>query len=133
MIDEIIKIIRNLTHEQQKEVMEYLETMLKDGQRGYSRLSTRLEIDAVVDNDKLVLSKTRDISASGVYINTAGAKFELGKSARVAFSVPHHDTPFKLHGEVTRIDKDGIAIRFDKVSPYFEKALNGAIWKDRDK
>lgn len=130
MLNEIIKRIRNLTHEQQKEVMEYLESMQQAGQRGYTRLSTKLKIDAVVDNDKLILSNTRDISASGVYINTGGVEFETGKSVRVVFSIPRHDTPFKLHGKITRIDKDGIAIRFDKVSPYFVKTLDGAIWKD---
>lgn len=133
MLNEIIKRIRNLTHEQQKEIMEYLEFMQQDGQRGYSRLSTELKIDAVVDNDKLILSNTRDISASGVYINTRGIKFENDKNVRVVFSIPRHDTPFKLHGEIIRIDKDGIAIRFDKVNPYFVKTLDGAIWKDEDR
>ncbi len=123
LLDKIIKRIRNLTHERQKYV-----------KRGYLRLSTRLDIDAVIDeSDKIVQSDTRDISASGVYINTAGNKFEIGKGARVVFSIPGHDIPLniplKLHGEITRIEKDGMAIRFDDVNPYFKETLDDAIWK----
>ena len=132
MIDEIIKRIRNLTHEQQKDVMGYLDLIPKDGLRGYSRLSAKLEIDAVVDDDKTIQSDTRDISASGVYIRT-GMKFEIGKSARVVFLIPDYDIPLKLHGEITRVDKDGIAIRFDEVSSYFKKTIDDAIWKGKDR
>jgi hypothetical protein len=130
MLDKIIKKIRNLTHEQQKQVLKYLDSIPKDGQRGYSRLPTKLEIDAVIDGDKVVQSDTLDISASGVYIKT-DAKFELGQSARIVFSIPGHDIPLKLHGEITRIDKEGMAIRFDRVSSYLKEILDGAIWKDQ--
>jgi hypothetical protein len=133
MIDEIIRQIHNLTREQQKGVMEYLASIPKDGLRGYSRLSAKLEIDAVVDeSDKVVQSDTRDISASGVYIKT-DMKFEIGKSARVIFSIPGHDIPLKLHGEITRIEKDGMAIKFNEVNPNFKETLDDAIWKDEDR
>ncbi len=131
MLDKIFRRIQNLTHEQQKQVLDFLDSIPKDGLRGYSRLSAKLEIDAVVDNEKLVQSDTRDISASGVYIRT-DMKSGIGKSARIVFSIPGHDIPLKLHGKITRIEKDGIAIRFDEVNPIFKEALDDAIWKDAD-
>ncbi|WP_299983620.1 PilZ domain-containing protein [Desulfobacula sp.] len=132
LLDEIIKRILDLTVEQQKEVMEYLEAMQQGQERRYSRLSARLKIDAVVDEDKLIQSDIRDISASGVFMNT-DLKFELGKNARVVVSIPGHEKPVKLYGEITRIEEGGMAIRFEKMSPYFEKVLDDAIWKDRDR
>ena len=39
LLDEIIKRIHNLTPEQQKEVMEYLETMQQGQERSYSSIA----------------------------------------------------------------------------------------------
>ncbi len=86
MLDKIFRRIQNLTHKQQRQVLAFLDSIPKDGLRGYSRLSAKLEIDAVVDNEKLVQSDTRDISASGVYIRT-DMKSGIGKNARIAFSI----------------------------------------------
>ncbi len=130
MQEKIIQRIQNLTSEQQRQVMAFLDSIPKDGLRGYSRLSAKLEIDAVVDDKSHVQSDTRDISASGVYIKT-DMEFGIGKSIRIAFSIPENDIPLKLHGEITRIEKDGIAIRFNEVNPTFKKALDDAIWKDK--
>jgi len=131
LIDEIIKRIHSLTHEQQKDVMEYLKSLQKDGQRRYSRLSTRFRIDAVIDDNKVVQTDTRDISASGVFINT-NMQFKTGKSAIVVVSMPKRNSPMRLHGKITRIEKSGMAIKFDNVSPYFEKILDDAIWKSEE-
>ena len=130
MQEKIIKRIQNLTYEQQRQVMDFLDAFPKDGLRGYSRLSAKIEIDAVVDNKSHVQSDTRDISASGVYIKT-DMELGIGKNVQIAFSIPGHDIPLKLHGEITRIEKDGIAIRFNDVNPTFKKALDDAIWKDK--
>ncbi len=132
MQDKIIKRIQNLTLEQQKEVLAFLDSIPKDGLRGYSRLSAKLEIDAVIDDKSHVRSDTRDISASGVYIKT-DMRFRTGKPVQIAFSIPEHDIPLKLHGKITRIEKDGIAIRFNKVNPNFKKALDDAIWKTQSR
>lgn len=131
MLDEIIKRVRNLTHKQQKGILKYLDALPKDGQRGYSRLPAKFGIDAVIDKDTIVQSDTRDISASGVYIKT-DMKFEIGKSARVVFSIPGHDIPLKLNGEITRIETGGMAIRFDGVNSYLKEILDEAIWKYHD-
>ena len=84
----------------------------------------------MVDEKSRVMSDTRDISASGIYIKT-DMKFKTGKSVHIAFSIPDHDIPLKLHGEITRIEKDGMAIRFNQVNPNFKKALDDALMKAR--
>ena len=75
ILDEIIEKIHNLTYEQQKDVLEYLNSIQKKENRGCLRLSTQLEIDAVVDGDRIIQADTRDISSNGLFIKTSGANF----------------------------------------------------------
>lgn len=129
MIDEIIKRVRNLTPEQQKDVLKYLKSMQTYSPRGHLRRQTTIEIDAVV-GDKLIQSDIRDISGSGVFINTK-EKFDPDNGVLVVFSLPGQDRPFKLQGRITRVEQAGIAIQFEEVSPYFQKILDGVIWKSK--
>ena len=131
MLDEIIKRVHNLTHDQQKEVLKNLQALQEGQQREYPRLSKETDVDAVVSG-KLIQTEARDLSASGVYINTSGV-FEIDKQVRVVFTVPGHETPFKLHGKIVRIEQDGMAIKFENMTPYFKKILDDAIWKDEMK
>ncbi len=125
MLDKIIKRVHNLTHDQQKDLLEHLRDLQKGQQREYPRLPDKMNIDAVVDS-KVIQSDTRDISACGVYINTAD-EVEIDKGAMVVFAIPGHDSTFKLKGTVVRVEEDGIAIKFGKMSPYSKKMLNEVL------
>ncbi|ACN17005.1 hypothetical protein HRM2_39470 [Desulforapulum autotrophicum HRM2] len=96
--DEIIKRVHNLTLDQQKDLLDHLKDLQKGQQREYPRLPDKMNIDAVVD-DKVIQSYTRDISACGVYINTAGT-VEMGKDAMVVFTIPDADITLKLNLKV---------------------------------
>jgi hypothetical protein len=124
-LDEIIKRVRNLTHDQQEEILEILKTRQEGKQREYQRFKTNSDIDVVID-DRVIQTRTDDISASGVFIKASG-KFELNKSARVVFTIPGYDKPFKLQGMVARIEDGGFAISFENISPYFKKILDDVI------
>lgn len=125
IIDEIIRKVRNLNDDQQKEILETLKIYQAGKEREYNRLKTKTEIDVVV-GDRVIQTNSGDLSAGGVYINTKG-NFELNISARVVFSIPGIDTPFKLKGNIVRVDENGIAIKFDNATPYFKKFLDDAI------
>ena len=127
MLDEIIKRVRNLTQDQQKEILETLETWQAGKQRDYQRLETKVDI-AVVVGDRVIQTDTKDISAGGIYINTSG-KFETDKSVRIVFSIPGYDKPFKLQGMIVRAEQNGVAIKFENITPYFKKILDDVIWK----
>lgn len=127
IIDEIIRKVRNLNEDQQKEILETLKIYQAGKEREYHRLKTRADIDAVV-GDRVIQTNTADISAGGVFINTKG-NFKPNISARVVFSVPGFDTPFKLKGNIVRVEENGIAIKFDNVTPYFKKFLDDAIYE----
>jgi len=129
MLDEIIKRVRNITQDQQKEILEILKTWQAGKQRDFQRMETKVVIDVVV-GDRVIQTDARDISASGIFINTSG-KFETNKSVRVVFSVPGYDKPFKLQGMIVRVEKHGLAIKFENITPYFKKVLDDVIWENK--
>jgi len=130
MLDEIIKRVRNLTHDQQEEILETLQTWQTGKQREYQRLNTRADIDVVV-GDRVIQTDIKDISAGGIFINTSG-KFENNKSVRVVFSIPGYDKPLKLEGVIVRVEQNGLAIQFENITPYFKKILDDVIWKNNN-
>ena len=130
MLDEIIQRIHNLTRVQQKEILELLRTWQIGSQRDYQRLKTATDID-VVTRTRVIQSNARDISASGIFVRVKG-RFDPGENVRLVFSIPGYDKPFKLEGQIVRVEEEGVAIRFEKVSPYFKKMLNDLIWTNKE-
>lgn len=129
MLDEIINRVRNLTQDQQKEILEILKTWQVGKQREYQRLKAKSDIDVVVGN-QVIQTDTSDISASGIFINTEG-KFETDKTVRIVFSIPGIDKSFKLKGMIVRVEKSGVAIQFENITPYFRKVLDNIIWESK--
>lgn len=130
MLDEIIKRVRNLTHDQQKEILGSLRTLQAGKRREYRRLEIKADIDVVV-GDRVIQTNIGNISANGVFVNASG-KFETDKSVRVVFSISGVDRPFKLKGNIVRVEENGIAIKFEDTSPYFKKILNNVIWGNKN-
>jgi len=130
MLDEIIKRVRNLNPDQQREIIEILNTWQVGKQREYQRLKTRAQIDVVIGN-RVIQTDTNDISASGLFINTTG-KFDANKTVRIVFSVPGVDKSFKLQGTIVRVEGSGVAIQFEHITPYFRKILDTIIWENKN-
>ena len=129
ILDEIINRVHQLTFDQQKQVLQNLQSLQEGEKRRYQRLSTGVDVDAVI-GDRVVQSSTRDLSASGVYIRTT-EKFESDRGAKVVFAIPGHDTPFKLEGKIARTGQQGIVIKFEAQNPYLNRILDDAIWKTK--
>jgi len=128
---EIIKRVKNLTPDQQEQILDLLKEWQQGKQREYQRLNTCTGVDVAVDN-RVIQTDMRDISASGIFINTAG-RFETDERVRVVFTVPGYDKPFKLNGRIVRVEQHGLAIKFEDITPYFKTILDDAIWKNRDR
>jgi hypothetical protein len=126
MLDEIIKRVHNLNPDQQEEILEILKTWQAGKQRDYKRLDAKIDIDVAV-GDRVIQTNAKDISASGIFINTSG-KFESNQKVRVVFSVPGSNRPFKLEGMIVRVEQNGMAIKFERITPYFKKILDDVIW-----
>jgi len=96
ILNKITEKARNLTKEQQEDVLKYIQSLYEP--REYPRSSQRVEIDAVI-GDKVIQSDTRDISTGGAFVNN-NAILELSSAARVVFSIPGQSRPFKLQSKV---------------------------------
>lgn len=131
MLDEILKRVKNLTPEQQEKILDILKGWQQGKQREYQRRNITAAVDVAVAN-RVIQTDVQDISAGGIFINSAG-KFEINERVRVVFTVPGHGRPFKLNGKIVRVAQHGMAIEFEGISPYFKTILNDAIWKDRSK
>ncbi|MCP4671271.1 MAG: PilZ domain-containing protein [Desulfobacula sp.] len=130
MLDEIIKRVRNLNSDQQVEILGLLKTWQTGRQRDYPRLDTKVNIDVVV-GDRVIQTDAKDISAGGIFINTSG-KFQANEKVRVVFTIPGSDKPFKLEGMIVRVEQNGMAIKFEKITPYFKKMLDEIIWDNKN-
>lgn len=126
-IDEIIKRLKDLTPAQQDKMLTILKTWQQEKHRAYQRRETGTSVD-VASEKRVVQTQMRDVSASGIYINTSG-KFEMDERVKVVFTIPGYDKPFKINGTIVRVEQHGMAIKFLEITPYFESILNDAIWK----
>ncbi len=127
IINEINKRVGQLTPEQQEEMLSILKEWQQEKKRAFKRVRNASQVDVASDK-KLVQSDMRDISACGIYINTH-RNFELEEKVRVVFTIPGYEKPFKLTGEIVRVEDHCIAIRFEEITPYFKKILDEAICK----
>ena len=97
--------------------------------REYPRLSCYLQVDFAAGG-KAYRSCIRDISASGVFIETADT-FKVSQEIALCFTLSESNEmmPFKLKGQVMRIYPDGIGVRYLDMSHYQREIINTLIDK----
>jgi len=87
---------------------------MSEDQRTEARIEVRLEV-CLVENDQQRPLHTRDLSNSGVFIETGG-EFQLEKGTivhiRVAQPFADGESPPLVKAEVIRIDKNGMGLKF---------------------
>lgn len=120
LLDEIMAQVRSLTEDLQKDVLAYIHN-LKDP-RSYPRAANPIEMDVSI-GDKVIQSNAKNVSASGVLIKSR-MNPDIGIPAKIVFSLPGQDRPFKLTGTVVRTASDGIGIYFSEMTPYAREHLN---------
>jgi Tfp pilus assembly protein PilZ len=95
--------------------------------REYPRLSCYLSVDFATGG-KAYRSCIRDISANGVFIETA-ENFEIGQNIALCFTLieSEESLPFKVQGKVTQIYPDGIGVQYQNMTGYQRAILNTLI------
>lgn len=95
--------------------------------REYPRLACYIMVDFAT-SDKVYRSCIRDISASGVFIETTDA-FKVGQSIALCFTISDSDDmlPFKTKGKVTRLYPDGIGVQYENISQYQRDILDTLV------
>ena len=97
--------------------------------RAYPRLACYLLVDFAAQG-KAYRSYIRDISANGVFIETA-VGFKEGQAVALCFTLSNSDEPlpFKVRGRVTQVYPDGIGVQYEKITHYQREILDSLINK----
>jgi len=95
--------------------------------RAYPRMACYLVVD-FASQGRAYRSYIRDISASGVFIETA-EKFQAGQVVSLCFTLSNANEPlpFRVRGHVSQIYPDGIGIQYDKMTYYQREILDTLI------
>lgn len=97
--------------------------------REFPRLACYLLVDFASEG-KAYRSLIRDISASGVFIETA-EKFEKGQEVALCFTLAESNEtlPFKIKGRVSRVFPNGIGVHYENITHYQREIINALLKK----
>jgi len=123
LLDEIMSQARSLTQDLQRDVLGYILNLKEP--RSYPRVTIPIEMDVAI-NDKVIQTNAENLSATGVLIKSR-MKPEIGIPAKIVFSLPAQNRPFKLSGTVVRTDSGGIGIYFSEMTSYVREHLNNLL------
>lgn len=86
--------------------------------RTYSRKKIILEVAFDIEG-KLYKEMTKNVSGGGLFIKTRRHKqFQIGHNVSLVFTLPGTVKPIKIDGNIIRIDKDGVAVKFNSDATY---------------
>lgn len=97
--------------------------------RQFPRLPCYLLVDFAAKG-KVYRSLIRDISASGVFIETSET-FEKGQEVALCFTLAESNEtlPFKIKGRVSRVFPDGIGVHYEDITNYQREIINALLKK----
>ncbi|MDX9786552.1 MAG: PilZ domain-containing protein [Desulfobacterales bacterium] len=110
-MDQLNEVIKQLSQAQQKYLLAAIKQWIKDD-RDYPRIDYCTEV-IYSDNQRIASGVTRNISATGMFIEPAGP-FSVGREIIMTLEHPKSRKPVKVNGRITRKDKKGIGIKFER-------------------
>lgn len=119
------QLVLNMTDFERKELIDKIKETDTDtdgdadddaDKRNHERKDCLLVTDYVV-KDQLHKNFVKDISQGGAFIETR-KKFDVGDKIVQSFSMFDEQILFKFTGEIVRIDKEGIGVKFTNLTPY---------------
>ncbi len=124
-IDAILYHLVMVFNQNQKVIiLEELKELVL-GKREHPRKPCVMATDYVMD-DRAYRNFVKDISESGVYVQTSQT-FEIGDQIIQSFSLSDKQIPFKFTGEIVRLNKDGVGIRFKNLTQYQRDILRSIL------
>ena len=131
-IKKLFDHILDLSHEQQNQVLKYVEELIIENKRKSDRKQCNIQIRYATN--KLISSDTiMDISQSGLFIKTSGlfiktrASVKVGEEIMLSFKMDGYDRPFKIKGKAVRSTPEGIGIQFKELNPYIAEMLGALV------
>ena len=104
------ELIKKLSKEEQQALLGELEERLFKKTRKHERKPFFTTLDYSTESGSY-RDFIKDISMEGVFIETS-IPFSVGEVLSMTFLLPEHEKKVKIHGEIVRIDEQGIGVKF---------------------
>ena len=111
-------LIDKMSKEEQQALLEELEGRLFKKQRMHERKNFPTTLDYSTKSGSH-RDFTKDISIGGVFIETT-TSFSVGEETSMTLLLPEHEKKIKIQGEIVRVDKQGIGVKFKTTQVQYE-------------
>lgn len=104
------ELIKKLSKEEQQALLGELEERVFKKTRKHERKPFFTTLDYSTESGSY-RDFIKDISMEGVFIETS-IPFSVGEVLSMTFLLPEYEKKVKIHGEIVRIDEQGIGVKF---------------------
>ncbi len=104
-----------------------LEERFRPNKRKYARKPYLREVDFATE-DRAYQEFIQDISAGGLFIETRSS-LAVGQEITLILTLPNHERPIRIRGEVVRATQQGIGVKFRPPSPIVEEMIRTLVEK----
>lgn len=104
------ELIKNMSKEEQRALLGDLEERSFKKTRKHERKPFLSTLDYSTESGSY-RDFVKDISVEGVFIETS-IPFSVGEEISMTFLLPEHEKKIRIHGEIVRIDEEGIGVQF---------------------
>ena len=116
----IFRIINRLSEQEMRQLLKDLEEGQRIERRKYDRKDFLRIIDYTV-GDRYYRDFIQNMSETGLFIKPSQT-FSVGQTISMTFMSPDYQKPFKINGEIVRVNTDGVGINF-KIESQVQKAV----------
>ena len=121
----ILDKIKGLSEDKLQQLLKYLDEEQVSEKRRYGRRDFIRVIDYIV-GDRYYRDFIQDMSEGGLFIETSN-EFSVGQKIIMTFAFPDYQKPLKMHGEIIRVQTDGIGVKFKIESQVQEAVLKSYV------
>jgi len=109
-----------MSDEEMRQLLKDLEERQNKERRHYDRKDFFRIIDYNME-DRYYRDFIQNISESGLFIKPSQT-FSVGQTISMTFMSPDNQKPFRINGEIVRVNTDGVGIKF-KIESQVQKAV----------
>jgi hypothetical protein len=113
-------IIKDMSDEEMRQLLNDLEARQNKERRQCDRKDFLTIIDYNVEG-RYYRDFIENISESGLFFRPSHT-FSVGQTIQITFMSPDNQKPFKINGEIVRVDTDGVGVRI-KIESQVQKAV----------
>ena len=103
-------LINKISKEEQQALLRELEEMYYKKQREHERKRFPSTLDYSTESASY-RDFIKDISIGGIFIETSNS-FSVGEQISMTILLPEHEKKITIQGEIVRIEKQGIGVKF---------------------